>query len=141
MILVIVKLNCYFIFTFLHHTTLFKPQSRQSAKLFLQSSQLGLPQPLTRRRVCPPPLVPGGGAHALAGERGGGSVPIHTRRHTCDTLYICCICTLWFKRSTGPKLTGGSTLTRTEPDRRCPQRRNYGLFRRQNTCRQSPARG
>jgi hypothetical protein len=30
------------------------PQSRQSAKLFLQSSELGLPQPLTRRRVCPP---------------------------------------------------------------------------------------
>jgi hypothetical protein len=31
-------------------------QSRQSAKLFLKSSELGLPQPLTRRRVCPPPL-------------------------------------------------------------------------------------
>ncbi len=29
-------------------------QSRQSAKLFLQSSELGLPQPLTRRRECPP---------------------------------------------------------------------------------------
>ncbi len=35
-------------------------QSRQSAKLFLQSSELGLPHSLTRRRVCPPPLVPGG---------------------------------------------------------------------------------
>jgi hypothetical protein len=33
----------------------FIPQSRQSAKLFLKSSELGLPQPLTRRRVCPPP--------------------------------------------------------------------------------------
>ncbi len=31
------------------------PQSRQSAKPFLLSSELGLPQPLTRRRVCPPP--------------------------------------------------------------------------------------
>jgi hypothetical protein len=31
------------------------PQSRKSAKLFLKSSELGLPQPLTRRRVCPPP--------------------------------------------------------------------------------------
>jgi hypothetical protein len=30
----------------------FRPQSRQSAKLFLQSSELGLPQPLTPRRVC-----------------------------------------------------------------------------------------
>jgi hypothetical protein len=28
-----------------------QPQSRQSAKLFLQSSELELPQPLTRRRV------------------------------------------------------------------------------------------
>jgi hypothetical protein len=40
----------------------------QSAKLFLQSSDLGLPQPLTRRRVCPP--SPGsGGRGTLAGER------------------------------------------------------------------------
>ncbi len=31
-------------------------QSRQSAKPFLQSSELGLPQPFTRRRMCPPPL-------------------------------------------------------------------------------------
>jgi hypothetical protein len=30
-------------------------QKRQSAKLFLQSSELGLPQPLTRKRACPPP--------------------------------------------------------------------------------------
>jgi hypothetical protein len=27
------------------------PESRQSAKFFLKSSELGLPQPLTRRRV------------------------------------------------------------------------------------------
>jgi hypothetical protein len=33
---------------------LYSPQSRQSAKLFLQSSEFWLPQPLTRRRVCPP---------------------------------------------------------------------------------------
>ncbi len=32
-------------------------QSRQSTKLSLQSSELGLPHPLARRRVCiPPPL-------------------------------------------------------------------------------------
>ncbi len=31
------------------------PQSWQSPKLFLLSSELGLPQPLTRRRGCPPP--------------------------------------------------------------------------------------
>ncbi len=46
-------------------------QSRQSAKLFLQSLELGLPQPLTSRRVCPPPFGSGGGAHSLAGELGG----------------------------------------------------------------------
>jgi hypothetical protein len=47
------------------------PQSKQSAKLFLQSSELGLPQPLTRRRVCPPPFG-SGGRGILSGERGVG---------------------------------------------------------------------
>jgi hypothetical protein len=48
-------------------------QSRQSAKLFLKSSELGLPQPLTRRRVCPLPPVLGGGAHSLARDGLGES--------------------------------------------------------------------
>ncbi len=52
-----------------------------SAKLFLQSSELGLPQPLTRRRVCPLPPV-SGGRRTLAGESGVGRVPIPTRGHT-----------------------------------------------------------
>ncbi len=53
----------------------------QSAKLFLQSSEMGLPQPLTRRASVPPP--PGsGGKGTLAGERGVGRVPIPTRGHT-----------------------------------------------------------
>ncbi len=52
----------------------------QSAQLFLKSLALGLPQPLTRRRECPPP--PGfGGKGTLAGERGVGRVPIPTRGH------------------------------------------------------------
>jgi hypothetical protein len=38
-------------------------QSGQSANLFLQSSELGPHHPLTRSRVCPPPLVSGGGTH------------------------------------------------------------------------------
>jgi hypothetical protein len=42
-------------------------QSRQSANLFLKSSELGLPQPLTRRRVL------GGGASSLAREGLGES--------------------------------------------------------------------
>ncbi len=67
------------------------PQSRQSAKTFLQSSELGLPHPLIRRRVCPP-LVPGGeGAQSLAGE--GGGVPIPTRGQIL--WYSRYICPLW----------------------------------------------
>ncbi len=56
--------------------------------LFLQRSELGLPQPLARRRVCPPPLW-------FWRERGGGRVPIPTRRHTLwyhrtlDTYVLC----------------------------------------------------
>jgi hypothetical protein len=49
------------------------PQSRQSAKLFIQSSELGLPQPLTRRRVCPLPPVLGGEGHTRLRERCWGS--------------------------------------------------------------------
>jgi hypothetical protein len=37
--------------------------------------RIGTPNPLTRRWVCPTPLVPGGGTHLLAGKRVGG-VPI-----------------------------------------------------------------
>ncbi len=72
----------------------FKTQSRQSAKLFLQSLELGLPQPPTRRRVCPPVL--GEGARSLARVGLGlGRVPIPTRGHT---LWYCFyIHTLWFK--------------------------------------------
>ncbi len=40
-------------------------QSRQSAKLFLQSPELGLPQPLTRMRVCPLPFGSGGSDPAI----------------------------------------------------------------------------
>ncbi len=49
---------------------LYVAQSWQSARLFLQSSELGLPRPLNRRRVCPPLLWlgGGGGAHSPAGE-------------------------------------------------------------------------
>ena len=45
--------------------SLYVAQSRQSARLFLQSSELGLPRPLNRRGVCPPPLL---WAHSPAGE-------------------------------------------------------------------------
>ncbi len=69
-------------------------QSRQSAKLFLQSLDLGLPQPLTRTRVCPPPLlVPGGRAHSLAREGVGESLfrredTLSTDKFSCTVLYL-----------------------------------------------------
>jgi hypothetical protein len=59
-------------------------QSRQSAKLFLQSSELGLHSttPLAAGVCAPLPFGPGGRAHSLAGEGLGGGVPIPTRGHT-----------------------------------------------------------
>jgi hypothetical protein len=74
------------------HATVHRAQSRQSAKLFLLSSELGLPQPLTRRRVCPlPPRS--GGSGTLAGERGVGRVPIPTRGQTLwYSLHIRTLC-------------------------------------------------
>jgi hypothetical protein len=45
-----------------------RSQSRQSAKLFLQSSELGLPTPRTQAGVPPPPFGSGEGAHSLARE-------------------------------------------------------------------------
>jgi hypothetical protein len=53
------------------------PQSRQTARLSLQSSELG-PQPLNPQVSVSPPLVPGG-THLLAGE-GVGGVPISADR-------------------------------------------------------------
>ncbi len=56
-------------------------------KLFLQSSELGLLQPLTRRRVCPPPPFRGWKG-TLSGKTGGGRLPIPTRDIHCGTLYF-----------------------------------------------------
>jgi hypothetical protein len=66
------------------------PQRRQSAELFLQSSDLGPLQPLTRRRVGPPPPGSEGEGHTRWRERGWESpssdewIYVH-----CGTLYIC----------------------------------------------------
>ncbi len=56
----------------------------QRAKLFLQSSELGLPHPLTRRRVCPPLWLGGGGGggHTRLRERGWGSPSSDERTYT-----------------------------------------------------------
>ncbi len=66
-------------------------ESRQCAKPFLQSLELGLPQPLTRTRVCPPPFGSGVGAHSLAREEVGESQFRRGDVH-CGTLYIYVLC-------------------------------------------------
>jgi hypothetical protein len=64
-------------------------QSRQSAKLFLQSTDLELPP---RWRVCPPTLW-SGREGTLACGRGVGGVPIPTRGHTLwCSMYISNLC-------------------------------------------------
>jgi hypothetical protein len=82
-------------FSFSYHHCPLCPQStqsRQSAKLFLKSSKLGLPQPLTRRRLGPPPGS--GGRGTLAGERVVGRVPIPTTGHTRGYSFLLCACAL-----------------------------------------------
>jgi hypothetical protein len=58
-------------------------QIRQSARLFLQSSELWFPQSLTRR----------GRGHTRLREREWGGVPIRTSGQTL--WYSWYICTLW----------------------------------------------
>jgi hypothetical protein len=53
---------------------------------FLESSQLGLPNPSLQARVHPP--FGSGGRGTLAGERGGGRVPIPTQGTYTVVLYI-----------------------------------------------------
>ncbi len=67
-------------------------QNRQSAKLFLQSSKLGLPHPLTCRRVLhpPPPLWFRGGT--LACGRGDGGSQFGRGDRNCVTLDINVLC-------------------------------------------------
>jgi hypothetical protein len=70
-----------------------RSQSRQSAKLFLQSSALGLPHSLTRRRVCKPPPPPLG--HTRLRERGWGSPNSDRGDRHCGTLvYLCFVITV-----------------------------------------------
>jgi hypothetical protein len=64
------------------------PQSRQSAWLSLQSSEL-VPRPLTRKRASegppPPPLIPRWETHSPAGEGAGGA---HSSDEGTDTLVL-----------------------------------------------------
>ncbi len=65
----------------------------QSAKPFLQSLELGLPQPLTRTRVSPPPGSGGRGTHLLARE-GVGESQFRRGDIHCGTLYMYVLCGL-----------------------------------------------
>jgi hypothetical protein len=65
-----------------YSTTVFATQSKQSAKLFLQSPVFGIGAPPTLHPLAsvPPPRVLGGRG-TLAGERGAGRVLSPTRGH------------------------------------------------------------
>jgi hypothetical protein len=70
-------------------------QSRQSARLFLQSSELGPPPPLPQASVSHPHLVPG--KHSLAGEGVGWGRGHNSDEGTdCGTLGINVLCDIVF---------------------------------------------
>jgi hypothetical protein len=63
------------------------PQSRQSAKLFLQSLELGFPTPLAAGECASPPLGPGGRVHSLA-AKGVGEFQFRRGDIYCGALYL-----------------------------------------------------
>ncbi len=67
-------------------------QSRQSTKLFLQSSELGLPSPHTQASVYPPPPLWFGEAVTLAYGREGGRSKFRRGDRHCGTLDINVLC-------------------------------------------------
>jgi len=79
---------------FRHPFLSYVTEYRQSAELFLQSSELGLPNPSPAGEcaLCAPPLVPGGGAHSLARERGWEGESQFRRGHTLYIyMYVLCV--------------------------------------------------
>ncbi len=83
---------------------------RQSAKLFLQSSELGCPNPHPQASV-PPSMGSGGGGHTRLRER-GGRVPIPTK----GLWYSVYISTLWGQLCTSASIPG-ELWQRFAPDR------------------------
>ncbi len=62
------------------------PQSRQSTRLFLQSSKLGPPPPLHPQASVPPLLLVPGGTHLLAEKGVGGGSQFGQGEKSCGTL-------------------------------------------------------
>ncbi len=81
-------------------TMIFVPMMhRVGSKLFLQSSHLELPHPLSRRRVCPPPppfLVRVGG-HTCLRERGWGSPNSDEGTYTVVLCILKVLCAMMYK--------------------------------------------
>ncbi len=72
----------------------FRPQSRQSAKLFSSRRNWDSPNPTPHPQASvhlPPSLVPGGGAHSQARE-GVGEFQFRRGDIHCGTLYIYVLC-------------------------------------------------
>ncbi len=66
-------------------------QSKQSDRLFLQSSEMGLPHPLTEGECAPPPPGSGGGG-TLACARGDMGFKFRRGDRHCGTLDIYVLC-------------------------------------------------
>ena len=64
-------------------------------RLFLQSSELGLPHPLTRRQVCPSPF--GSGGDTLACGKGVERSQFQRGDRHCGTLGIYVLCGTAYK--------------------------------------------
>ncbi len=78
-----------FIHTFIRRGS--TPQSRQSAKRFSSRWNWDSPFPFSCRRVCPPPVGPGGRAHSLA-AKGVGESQFQQGDIHCGALYIKVLC-------------------------------------------------
>jgi hypothetical protein len=70
------------------------PQSMQSARLFLQSSELGLPHSPSRAGECAPPPFSGGRVTLIFGRGGEGSSSSDERTYSI-LWYFIYTCTLW----------------------------------------------
>jgi hypothetical protein len=83
------------------------PQSRQSARLSLQSSELAPPLPRPAKECCAPLSMGGGGTHSLVGE--GRWETIQEAEKACSDLKAMCqnfpvLLVVYFMVSMSPRL-------------------------------------